>query len=215
MSNTPVKPTRMERSYLSSGPRSLPLLVKLFLLLVVACAGVRAQAQTPGFTITNTGPLKLASGTFGPTSITITPTNGYTGFVNVLCANMPEYAYCKFPNLNQSFSLANGPITINLDINTNQVDQYQQSRLAPLTGHSGRMVLAAMLLPGLGLLAFSRRRRSLQRIAMGLIAFCGVLSISGCGSTLPKTTPPGNYTIQFVGNPGAQNVVSPMTLVVT
>jgi hypothetical protein len=214
MSNTPVKSTRMERNNLSSGPRSLPFLVKLFLLLAVACAGVRAEAQTPGFTITNTGPLKLASGTFGPTSLTITPTNGYTGFVNVFCLNMPAYAYCKFPDLNQSFSLANGPITVTFDVNTNQVDNYQ-ARLAPFSGRTGQIALASMLLPGFGLLVFGRRRRSLQRIAIGMIGFCGVLSISACGSTLPKTTPPGNYTIQLVGNPGAQNVVSPMTLIVT
>lgn len=214
MSNTPVKSTRIERSNLSSGPRSRPLLVKLFLLLVVACAGVRAEAQTPSFTITNTGPLKLASGTFGPTSLTITPTNGYTGFVNVLCSNLPEYAYCKFPDLNQSFSLANGPITVTFDVNTSQVDDYQ-ARLTPLSNHTGQIALASMLLPGVGLLVFGRRRRSLQRIAMGLIGFCAVLSISACGSTLPKTTPPGSYTIQLVGNPGAQNVISPLNLIVT
>jgi hypothetical protein len=188
--------------------------VKVFgtlLLALLAVGGVRSTAQLPGITLSTNGPLTLASGTFGSFTVTLTPVAGYSGLLVVTCTNLPAYAYCQYPNLNQEITVSGAPATMNITMETSQVNNYQSKSVAP-HGTSGGVVAAAMLAPA-ALLLLAFRRKSLKglgaiRAMLGVVLLASIAGLSGCASTKPSITPVGTYTIPITARSNGTVIAS-------
>jgi len=190
------------------------------LLAVLAVSGLGAVAQLPGLTMTNSGPLTLPSGAFGSVTVTLTPVAGFSGSVLVAC-NIPsnaQYTYCQYPNLNQKVAVNGAATTVNITVETSQVNDYE-TKFVPQRHGLGSIAAASLLAPA-GLLFFAFRRKSLKsmgamRAVLGVVVLASIAGLSGCGSTKPLTTPPGTYTISITAAAsGIPTASTPLTLIV-
>lgn len=175
----------------------------MLLLTVLAVSGLRAVAQLPGITMTNSGTLTIPSGAYGSVAVTLTPVAGYSGIVVVTCTNLPQYSYCQYPNLNQQVSVPGSAATVNITVETSQVNNYQAKSLPQRSGLSS--IAAAALLAPAGLLLFAFRRKSLKsinaiRAVLGVFVLASIAGLSGCGSTKPAATAPGTYIIPITAS---------------
>jgi hypothetical protein len=161
------------------------------------------------------------------TSFVLTPISGYTGGVDMQCSGLPVNTSCTFTpgaayfaNTTNSSgaTVAPGPETINLTLQTDT---------APAT------TVAAWFLPvgGLTLMVFARKRRVFGRamnlafVAITIILLGGAGLLQGCSSSIP-ITPAGSstVTVTLTGSPsgtsavptsGAGNIVKTFTFSLT
>jgi hypothetical protein len=185
--------------------------------LLVALSALTASAQLPSFTLSNNGPIKIASNHYGPVTVTVTPVGGFSGTVLLTCNNMPVHASCKFPNLDQVVPVSGGPASLTFTINTTEVDQYN-AKLAPVKLGKRQIALATLFAPALCLLFFARRksaRSGLTRLMLFVLALLPLSALAGCAAVYPPSTPPGSYSVIINGNAGPQNIPTVITLVVT
>lgn len=190
----------------------------ILLLAVLAASGLRGAAQLPGLTMTNSGPLTLASGAYGSVTVTLTPVAGYSATVVVTCTNLPVNSQCIYPNLNQQINVPGAAATMNITVNTSLVYKYE-TKSVPQHRGIGSIAAAALLAPA-GLLLFAFRRKSLKglgamRSVLGLVVLASIAGLSGCGSTKPATTPAGTYPIVITAGYNSIPIASTtLTLVV-
>ncbi len=165
-------------------------------------AGFALTGPTGGLTVANLGTAQTGT-------ITITPTNGFTGTVNLSCAvqfsGTGAAPTCSIaPTINLA---ANTAATTTLTINTTALS----SLVKPGTGEPGgtpaRRLLAAgggIALCSLLLWGMPARRRSWRSMLVALLAF-GALGIIGCGgssNSASSGTPTGTYTAIVTGTSG-------------
>lgn len=154
--------------------------------------------------------LSVAVGSAGTTKVTITPENGFTGFISLSCAGPPGSTTLPF-GITCSFAPANlqitsGAQTAEMSIQTsfglskNQAPKSLSERANP--------VVLAVLFPGvIGLGLLGRRRKRLGQVLLLLVIGGAVLAgTTACnpryyylnhGPTYPGTQP-GNYTLQVI-----------------
>ena len=150
--------------------------------------------------------LVLPSGDYHSLTATLSPVGGFRDAVVLSCSSLPANAQCVFqPSLT---SLATGPQTVTLIVNTSQIFEFGNQASTHNSLQNKRfkdhpILLAFLLLPLLPL--YKSRRKSLYYLSKSfalLIAIGGVAAlfgIQGCGSgKLPLATPPGSYTITVV-----------------
>lgn len=142
--------------------------------------------------------LSLPSGGWTTVHLRIAPVGGFQGMVRASCGEVPEHTQCVFSE-GDAANLASGAKDIALSINTSDVYGYgdhvaQTSPFHPLA--------FAALCPGLGLICFLFKRRSLggARTALLLmLSVCLLLGLEGCTGKLPGKTSPGTYRITVMG----------------
>lgn len=149
--------------------------------------------------------MSIPSGDYSNITVMVSPVGGFAGAVSLSCEGLPDHAQCVFPQ-GSTISLGDSAKTVTLSINTSDVYGYgklvSRSRWSPHAGSYGEPLIA-ILLPALGLLGLSERRRSLVRfvvmvwMVVGLIAV--MLCMQSCSGKLPGKTPPGTYTLTLVG----------------
>ncbi|SEF64823.1 parallel beta-helix repeat (two copies) [Bryocella elongata] len=153
--------------------------------------------------------VSIPSGDYHPLTVTLTPLGGFRDTVALNCTLFPINAECYFQPTSKS--LANGPQTVTLILNTNQVYEFgRQAKLERrlddkrplnLRGTPDRPVIPGLLLfPLLPLRRAARRRMGTAVLSLGLlIAIIGVapmVFLQGCGNgKIPGSTPPGTYTV--------------------
>ena len=152
---------------------------------------VTGGLSNASFALTNSGPLSFAAGaTTGNTAtVTATPSNGFTGIVNLSCAVTTSITN---PNDPPSCSV---PTTLTVSGSAAATATVSVKTTAPTTaalGNTARLglpgaALAAMLL--LGIPAKRRRRMGLYLV----LALIGTVTAIGCG---------GSHTTTPVGQPG-------------
>ena len=167
-------------------------------------------AATPDFSVAiSPTSLTMAAGGSGTTVLTVTPLNGFTGFLSLSCSGLPvDEINCTFTPINLQVVSPTTPVKADLSVVTlapggtsgaNRFSDHLNDRNthAPLT--------LAFLLPGIAVLGFAGRKRKLfSRVA--LLALVGVLSITtmtACAARYKYLhhgpvvggTPPGNYTL--------------------
>lgn len=152
---------------------------------------------TPAFSVTaNPSSLTIPSGSSGSTALTFTPTNGYTGTIQLTCgSSLPLYASCAFSPASVSFTAASqAPQSVTLTINT-QATNTATAQPLPERGSFGPLAFACAV--PLLLLGVARRRRGMFLVALAALAIAtGVLT--GCGGASPPPTaktPPGSYSV--------------------
>ncbi|MBS1801299.1 MAG: Ig-like domain repeat protein [Acidobacteria bacterium] len=155
------------------------------------------------------------------TNVTLTSIGAFADKLTLGCANLPPHASCTF-DTNSVQLLPNGTATAKLTVDTDDVLGFraalsQPQRPGPRT--SGPIAFALLLPVGfLGLAALSRRRQTLPRLLLLIVAtFAATLSITGCDGLYPASTAPGVYTIQVTASGAASGLShsAPITVTVT
>lgn len=143
------------------------------------------------------------------TTITITPVNGFTGFISLSCSGLPiDFVACNSTPANLEITSAAAQTAI-MNIQTTATSstttllRRQAVPGTPLSGH-GAPVLA-VLLPGVALFAFLGRKRKhlLRSSLMILLASAMLFASTGCSARywylhlnpVFGGTPAGTYTI--------------------
>lgn len=201
----------------------VPILFGSFLAFISGFIGGRALAATPSFTIWASNVTMPSSGT-GSIPFTLTSVNGYSGTVMVHCDdyNAPEGAklpicggsvapliYTLTANqvLNESSALSASPVPCT----TNPCPV----KLTHRQGHGGAasLMLAAVLLLGLGLRRRAARWLTLMLLAVGTLA--GLAEINACGGGSGSTLTPGVWPYTFVAADTTTNETATTTVNVT
>ena len=134
----------------------------------------------------------------------------FAGPVNLVCANLPAIATCRFSQSPVTLS-AGASTTFTLTVETSALPYDEASNQVVGT------IAAALLAP---ILFFRRRMPRPTGLLLLLAATAALLpSITGCSGKYPACTAPGTYTIQVVGNSTDTSAPithsRPITLVVT
>ncbi len=198
-----------------------------------------ATPPTSSFTLTTNPATVIITppATTGTTTLTLTPTGGYSGTVTLSCAGQPLYTSCVFTQsgaTNNVVTLSGSTaVNVTLTIDTNVAamrampspfgPQSPSSPLSPI------LPALAFWWPGsmAGLAAFGRRRglsktqqRMLQLCLLVLMTGALAAGISGCGgynsSNAAYVTPAGTSTMTVTATPtsGASQSVS-ITVTIT
>jgi hypothetical protein len=179
---------------------------------------VRADAATPpDFTLAlNPTTLSVKVGTAGNIQATVTPVNGFTGFLSLSCsgqpvssgaaggASLPVGVSCIFTPANLQVTNANS-VSANMTLQTAGPQQTADGRQMDHTGSAGTRVALAVLLPGLIGIGLLRRKRKVlgQTVLLVAMAAISLLGATACaaryhylnhGPTFTGT-PTGTYTI--------------------
>lgn len=163
---------------------------------------VSPPPQTPSFSLSGTA-ISMASGaTSGTSTITITPSGGFTGAVSLACAltsspaNAQQLPTCS---VNQPSAISGTQaVTATLTVNATASMAASRNPFSALGGGALAMLFFFWL---------PRRRRTWQAL-LGLVAFAAIVTGStGCGITrnvnaAPVGTTAGAYVITVTGTSG-------------
>jgi hypothetical protein len=172
---------------------------------------VHAEATAaPDFTVSlSPASMTLTAGQSGTAVMTVTPINGFTGFLSLSCSGLPiDEITCTFTPITLQIVSSTTPVTATLGVQTLAPAGTSAANHAPGPARSAgasRPLMLAILLPGalaLGLLG--RKRKWLMRVS--LLALTGVLMTAGMSACAARYrylnhgpvvggTPVGSYTL--------------------
>jgi Bacterial Ig-like domain (group 3) len=161
----------------------------------------------PDFNVTLSLSNATISGNGGTasTTITISPTGGFTGTVALACSGLPAHSTCTF---NPASLTANGATaTSTLTIATNTTS-------ASLARGVSNVSLAFLGFGLIGLSFLRGRKRLSESLAIICVLFAG-WGLSGCGGSSPSNnTPTGAYAVTVTATSGstAHNVTFNLTV---
>jgi hypothetical protein len=182
-----------------------------------------APAPNPSFAISSSALTTILAGGSSTSTITITPSGGFTGAVSLACAVSASPAGAKNAptcSIDQSASIAgSAPVTATLTIKTTGAS-------STAAAHSFRQIFAAggeTLAAAVLLLFFPIRRRRWHSL-IGMVGLVFLLAAaSGCGGTSQPistggggstATTPGNYTITVTGTSGTATATAAVSFAV-
>ena len=194
---------------------------------------VRAEVTAAaGFTI-SAGPTMLSTvvGGYVNSTITITPNNGFNGYVSLSCDGLPINTTCTFTPLAVQATCTGTACVPATSIMQIQTLSPSPAPTAQLDGEKG-LPQAAFIFPALiGLAGLGTcKRRRWRNLALGLVTIAGVVGMSSCseryrylnhGPPNNPGTPVGTYTVtvQAASSTGSQTTTPPtvpqLTLTVT
>lgn len=172
----------------------------------------------PDFAIAaDPGSGSVASGASATVGLTITPTGGFTGSVDLSCSGLPAAATCSFSPA--SVDVTSGAATSTLTIGT-------QLRSASLSLRRPDLPLLALIFAPLLIRRRqchpTNRSRRLAGPQLGFIALCGMMMAScggggshNAGPPSATGTPAGSYTITVTATSGSTSRTVNYTLTVT
>lgn len=183
---------------------------------------IQPVATNPAFAITGSSVTTVAAGSSSTSTITITPSGGFTGAVSLACALTSSPAGAKnVPTctIDRSASIAGAqPVTATLTIKTtgttSTAANYGFRHLFAAGGGSLAAAALLFLLP-------IRRRRWQAFFGALMMAFV-LIAASGCGGTSkPITTgggstgtTPGSYTVTVTGTSGSSTATANVSFTV-
>lgn len=171
----------------------------------------------------NPGALTIVQGQTGETTLTFTPSGGYSGMAALSCSGLPANTTCAF-TLNTAngpsaspltFPGNNQPVNVVLTIKTDVNAQLARMESAPTPLRPGTLLTAiAFWCPGslLGVIALRRKRKLFTKNpgSFGLCLFVLIVGamagFAGCishGSSGTYVTPVGTSTVTVVVTPGS------------
>jgi hypothetical protein len=147
----------------------------------------------------------VAAGTSAVMTISVAPSNAFTGTVSLTCSGAPVGAVCSF-SPSQLPVTANAPAISTLTIQTSSASMpYGELMFNGLGRHPGMGIVSALLLPFGSLLAMRRRRRfaGLRILGVAAVLLSSAGLIAGCSSTAPTpVTPAGTSNITITATSG-------------
>ena len=181
---------------------------------------VTVTAPTTGtFALSNSGNITVTRGaSSGNTStITVTPSGGFTGSVSLTCAIAPTAANAPATcSLNPtSVNITSGALTSTLSVSTTAATALNEP-LKLFWPSTGGAVLAVLFF-----FVPRRRRNWLAMMGLFIVLVSGIAigcgggggSSGGGGTSNPGTTP-GTYTVTVTGTSGSTSKTTPVTLTV-
>jgi hypothetical protein len=186
---------------------------------------VTAPPVTPpgSYTVSaNPSSLTVAAGQ-ATTTLTFTPTGGYSGTIALSCSNLPTNASCAFAQKQVTLSGNNQSVNVGLTINTTA---QQAGKPAPQGPLSPTLFALVFWWPGglTGLAAFLRRRILVKtqhswQLCLLLVSTCALAAgISSCGTSGTATNaaaPATTSQVTVVANGTSGTVVSTQTVTLT
>ena len=161
----------------------------------------------------------IAKGAGGTFVFTATPTGGYTGGVSFACGTLPADASCSFAPASLTFTSASGAQTSTLTFST-KLATSAASTHGPGRSYAPEVFAGLLLFP----LGFRKRLRKLvaqYHLGGGLMlllfivtATCGLLAVTGCGSSGAPSTPAGTYNVPVTVTAGSATSTISLTVVV-
>lgn len=174
------------------------------------------STTSPSFALSNSGNITVSRGGSGTSTISVTPSGGFTGAVGLTCAITPTAsnapATCSISPTSANVTSAS-PATTTLTVRTTATIALNQP-LKLFWPSTGGAVLAVLFF-----FVPRRRRNWLAMMALfvvlvsGLAIGCGGGSISNGGTSNSGTTP-GTYTVTVTGTSGAISKTTAVTLTV-
>ncbi len=175
--------------------------------------------------------LTVQVGQTATTTLTVTPTGGYTGTIAWSCSNLPANASCAFAQNQVALSGNDQVVSVALNIATTQ----QAENRAPQSPLDPTLFALAFWWPGglTGLAIFMRKRilhktRSSWQLCLLLVCVCAfAVGLAGCGSsssmgsgggtsTPPSTpTPPTTAQVTVTATGTSGTAVSTQTVSLT
>ncbi len=157
-------------------------------------SGVYRISPSPGdFTLSATlASLTIPHGSSAKTTISLTPSNGFSSAVSLTCTGLPIGASCQFAP--QSIIPAGAVASTTLTLSTSPSSAALQRRSKSLLSCTALMAALCWLA--------GPRRRSSRTIVCLFAAMVGLGLLSGCGSSGLSTYLPTNTTITVVGTSG-------------
>lgn len=193
---------------------------------------VTVTTATPGFSLTNSGNISVSPGamTANSSTITATPSNGFTGAIALTCAITPaaasDPATCTLSPASVTISgTAAQTSTLTITSTAATMASLDRSNPDPTPGQSLRYAAGGISLACVFLFVLPARRRRLRRmfsiiLLFGITGF-GIVSCGGSGSktgggggmTNPGTTA-GTYTVTVTGTMGSITQTTTVSLTV-
>ncbi len=185
----------------------------------VTTAAYTIASPPPSFTITGTAIRMVRGATSGNTStITVTPTGGFTGAIRLSCAISPraanDPATCSIPT---SATIGSAAAQTTLTVNTTAVASISNPSRSLFGPFVGGAALSCILLAGMP--ARRRRWQSILGIvallfSIGLSSCGGAGNVSGSGGGGNTGTTPGLYDITVTGTSGSVTQTGTVSLTV-
>lgn len=169
-----------------------------------------ADSGVAGFTVSaNPTTISMPVGSFGSSTVTITPVNGFNAYVSLSCSGLPVAATCTFSPINvlAACTTSGGVTTCPPGYSTMQIQTLAPSgELTTPPGPHSRLPVYAVLFPavfgaaGLG----ARKRRAARNALLLLFLLTGAMGLTACnvrynylnhGPTPNPGTPAGTYTV--------------------
>jgi uncharacterized protein (TIGR03118 family) len=207
--NTPTSAGNLNTLYLTAG------LANQAHGLLAEIANNSTPTGTPAFGVSSSnGSISVPSGSSAQFSVSVVPTNGFSGTVTLGCLNLPTAATCTFQP--GQLTVTPGAVATSSVI-LNTVKSYTLVNPHTLRGARTGGIAAALLLPFGAVLAFSRRRLPLRLLSLlGILFVCGAFMV-GCTTNyqMPQpgpTTPPGSTQVQITATSGTVTQTAPMTV---
>ena len=160
------------------------------------------SAGTPAFALTSSSPVAtVTAGGSAQVSISVAPTNSFSGTVTLACSGLPVGATCNFsPTQLSVSSTASSIAMVTIQTASNQmVSPY--GALRPQGGHRATGIATALLLPFASLLLYRRRNHTIRVLGLLCVLAATTGLVIGCSSY--KT--PANMTVTTPG--GQSNII--------
>jgi len=183
---------------------------------------IQPVVANPAFAMSGSSPAVIAAGSSTTSTITITPSGGFTGAVNLTCALTSSPTGAKnVPtcSIDQTASISGAqPVTATLTIKTSgAASTAANSSFGHLFAAGGGSVAASVLLFFLPI----RRRKWQTLFGAAMLAFV-LIAASGCGgASTPVTTgggstgtTPGSYTVTVTGTSGSSTATTSVSFTV-
>ena len=162
---------------------------------------------TPTFNLSAASQIaSVAAGTSAVMTISVAPSNAFTGTVSLTCSGAPVGAVCSF-SPSQLPVTANAPAISTFTIQTSSASMpFGELMFNGLGRHPGMGIVSALLLPFGSLLAMRRRRcfAGLRILGVAVVLLGSAGLIAGCSSTPPTpVTPAGTSNITITATSGS------------
>ena len=150
--------------------------------------------------------LTVSSGQSATATLSLAPSNGFTGLVSLACSGLPAGATCIFSPASVNVTGA-ATASTTLTISTGVIG-YMAQRTTPRT-QSGVRIAAAAITPLAALVLFCavrRRDKFLMLLPIAIVAIFVATGMAGCGgnnsSSPPNRTPSGTSQVTITATSG-------------
>jgi hypothetical protein len=171
----------------------------------------------------NPSTLTISAGGAGKTTLTFTPSGGYSGAVSLSCLNLPANASCAFATTQVTLSGNDQSVNTGLTINTTMQASKNVPPDAPQSPFSPALFALVFWCPGglTGLAVLARRRKlvktqHLWHLCLLLAGAWALAGLSGCGMHgFVANVTPGTSQVTVVATGTSGSVVTTQTVTLT
>jgi hypothetical protein len=180
-------------------------------------AAVTVTVTAQDFSLSNSGNISVTAGSSGQTTITVTPSNGFSQQVSFGCSGLPTLATCTFSPVTVTPNGASASTTLTISTVAATLAPFgslRSPRFTPLLFVSDILCFAFILFVWQGAKNGQHRLRWIS-VALLLMLSLGIASCGGSsGGAKSGGTPPGISTVTIMATAGSLTHKTTLTLTV-